>query len=200
MAITINGSGTVTGINVGGLPDGIVDTDMLANNAVTVAKAAGSVQGIQEIDQWRINNNLALAAGETDLTTNWERNDSKFSLIGTGMSESSGIFTFPSTGIWHVTFVGYSADSDASRYAGAYVKYSSDSGSNWYTISQTFDGIFDQSSDTVYGAFMNSIIFDVTDASTHRLKVTFAAQNACGLMGSSTSTRTHITFLRLANT
>jgi hypothetical protein len=30
MPIAINGSGTVTGISVGGLPDGIVDTDMIA--------------------------------------------------------------------------------------------------------------------------------------------------------------------------
>jgi len=38
MAITINGGGTVTGVSVGGLPDGIVDTDMLAADAVTAAK------------------------------------------------------------------------------------------------------------------------------------------------------------------
>ena len=38
MTITINGSGTVTGISVGGLPDGIVDTDMLAAEAATDAK------------------------------------------------------------------------------------------------------------------------------------------------------------------
>jgi len=38
MPIAVNGSGTITGISVGGLPDGIVDTDMLANNAVTSAK------------------------------------------------------------------------------------------------------------------------------------------------------------------
>ena len=36
--ITINGSGTLTGVSVGGLPDGIVDTDMLAADAVTAAK------------------------------------------------------------------------------------------------------------------------------------------------------------------
>ena len=40
MAITINGSGTITGVSVGGLPDGIVDTDMLAANAVATAKVA----------------------------------------------------------------------------------------------------------------------------------------------------------------
>ena len=39
MPVTINGSGTITGISVGGLPDGIVDTDTLANNAVTSAKS-----------------------------------------------------------------------------------------------------------------------------------------------------------------
>jgi len=35
MAIVIDGDGTVTGISVGGLPDGIVDADMIA----TAAKA-----------------------------------------------------------------------------------------------------------------------------------------------------------------
>ena len=44
MSITINGSGTIGGVSVGGLPDGIVDTDMLASNAVTSALLpAGSV-------------------------------------------------------------------------------------------------------------------------------------------------------------
>ena len=38
MAITINGSGTIGGVSVGGLPDAIVDTDMLAADAVTSAK------------------------------------------------------------------------------------------------------------------------------------------------------------------
>ena len=43
MAIQINGNGTITGISVGGLPDGIVDTDMIAANAVTPAKS--TIQG-----------------------------------------------------------------------------------------------------------------------------------------------------------
>ena len=45
MPIAINGSGTVTGISVGGLPDGIVDADMLAANAVTAGKLATGVAG-----------------------------------------------------------------------------------------------------------------------------------------------------------
>ena len=39
MTVQINGNGTITGISVGGLPDGIVDTDMIAANAVTAAKS-----------------------------------------------------------------------------------------------------------------------------------------------------------------
>jgi len=38
MSITINGNGTVTGVSVGGLPDGIVDADMIATDAVTAPK------------------------------------------------------------------------------------------------------------------------------------------------------------------
>lgn len=38
MSIVINGSGTITGISAGGLPDGCITTDDLANGAATQAK------------------------------------------------------------------------------------------------------------------------------------------------------------------
>ena len=38
MPVVIHGGGTIEGIAVGGLPDSIVDADMLASNAVTSAK------------------------------------------------------------------------------------------------------------------------------------------------------------------
>jgi hypothetical protein len=44
MSITINGSGTLTGISPGGLPDGVITTDDLANNAVTAAKIGTTEQ------------------------------------------------------------------------------------------------------------------------------------------------------------
>jgi len=40
MSITINGNGTITGISVGGLPDGVVDNGTLANNSVGSAEIA----------------------------------------------------------------------------------------------------------------------------------------------------------------
>ena len=45
MAIVINGSGTVTGISVGGLPDDIVDAGTLADDAVGLAQMAGGTDG-----------------------------------------------------------------------------------------------------------------------------------------------------------
>ena len=44
MPVTINGSGSIAGLAVGGLPDGSVDADTLASNSVTAAKLqSGSV-------------------------------------------------------------------------------------------------------------------------------------------------------------
>ena len=46
MAISINGStNVISGVAVGGLPDGIVDADMLASNAVTAGKLESGVAG-----------------------------------------------------------------------------------------------------------------------------------------------------------
>ena len=42
MPVTINGDGSITGLAGGGLPDGCVDTDTLAANAVTKAKRVHS--------------------------------------------------------------------------------------------------------------------------------------------------------------
>jgi len=45
MPITINGSGTLTGISAGGLPDGVITTDDIAASAVTSAKLAAGAGG-----------------------------------------------------------------------------------------------------------------------------------------------------------
>ena len=48
MPVTINGSGSIAGLSVGGLPNGTVDADTLASNAVTTAKLAnGAAAGVK---------------------------------------------------------------------------------------------------------------------------------------------------------
>ena len=101
MAIQINGNGTITGISVGGLPDGIVDTDMLAANAVATAKIADSavtsakatgIGGVTMYDEWRRSTN---GSGTGDITNDWERVDTNFSKIGTGIHALYFGFPFP---------------------------------------------------------------------------------------------------------
>ena len=70
MPIAINGSGTVTGISVGGLPDGIVDADMLASNAVTAGKLASGVGGkiLQVVSTTKTDTFSATANQTVDIT------------------------------------------------------------------------------------------------------------------------------------
>ena len=50
MALVLNGSGTVTGISVGGLPDGIVDAGTLATNSVDSAELIDGAVDNSHID------------------------------------------------------------------------------------------------------------------------------------------------------
>tara|TARA_Y100001949_G_scaffold174527_1_gene182150 strand:- start:30 stop:632 length:603 start_codon:yes stop_codon:yes gene_type:complete len=72
MAISLNGStNVITGIAVGGLPDGIVDTDMLAANAVSSAKLASGAGGkILQVKQTvKTNTASRIATSFADLVT-----------------------------------------------------------------------------------------------------------------------------------
>ena len=94
MPIAINGSGTVTGISAGGLPDGIVDADMLAANAVTTGKLASGVGGkILQVKQ----------AIKTDVFSTTANSGSPFDITGlsvtiTPTSNTSKILVFADVG------------------------------------------------------------------------------------------------------
>ena len=67
MAVTINSNGTITGIAAGGLPDGVVDTDTLAADAVTAAKVADNA-----VTTAKINADAVTAAKVADDVINSE--------------------------------------------------------------------------------------------------------------------------------
>tara|TARA_R100001443_G_scaffold25784_1_gene38812 strand:- start:536 stop:1048 length:513 start_codon:yes stop_codon:yes gene_type:complete len=73
MAITIDGDGTITGLSVGGLPDGVVDADMLAANAVTTAKISDSQITTAKISDSQVTNaKLASSGGLAKAWVNFE--------------------------------------------------------------------------------------------------------------------------------
>ena len=62
------------------------------------------VGGITMADQWRQLGG-SVSAGDAFITSNWERTDTdSYGTIGSAMSESSGVFTFPSTGIYYLQY------------------------------------------------------------------------------------------------
>jgi len=66
--------------------------------AISGANLTGIAAGITEVDTWRVTGNNTNNGTDADIT-GWERADNpSATYIGTGMTESSGIFTFPSTG------------------------------------------------------------------------------------------------------
>jgi len=64
MAVTINSNGTITGIATGGLPDGVVDADTLASNAVTNVKMADDSVGVAELSATGTAGNTVFLRGD----------------------------------------------------------------------------------------------------------------------------------------
>ena len=155
--------------------------------------------GITQVDEWRVNANFTTANAE-GITSNWERNDnSTFSLIGSGMSESSGSFTFPETGVWKVDWHAMGGVSGTQvRYVVADILYTTD---NWSSQGQIAFGNGSISNDTNANSQSHaSSIFDVTNTSTHKLKFTCYAEVSITWECSSTANSMYATFIRLGDT
>ena len=156
---------------------------------------AASVAGITMMDQWRISSDNNKGNNEV-IDSNWERSDTFFAQIGTGMSESSGIFTFPQTGIYLI--LAQTAQYATNHYyAGFKVQVSTNSGSDYS------DFTFAYGNHLGGGCYENVHIhgvLDVTNASTFRLRMYTATAGTTQYSGSTNAMRTGMTFIRLGDT
>ena len=105
-----------TNLKLRGTGDGIVELDdnVTVSGVITATSFSGSganltglISGITEFDYWYLTTSVT---SDSDLTSNLTRNDragiTPSERIGTGMSESGGVFTFPNTGKWLVFVIG----------------------------------------------------------------------------------------------
>ena len=199
MAITINGTGTLTGVSVGGLPDGIVDTDMLAASAVTAAKASGSAKGITMVDSWVVTANFT-ANGSGDITSNWARHSAQSWVgnIGSAMTESSGIFTFPSTGMYMVIIdLGGKTGDGARTYCGMRQYYSTDGGTSYNTASSYYSQGYNTDA---HFYTSGTVIYDVSSTSNNKIKFNVETANTATVFASASNKNTGVTFIRLGDT
>ena len=168
--------------------------------------AAVPAGGITEYDRWNLT--TTFTGDAFPITSNIARLTQDYNCaypLGTGMTQSSGVFTFPSTGWWKVTFAGHvqstNTNSSGSGYNNVFITATEDNGSNWsFTVeghSGFHTGEFGQRT-----GFYASQVFDITDTSNDKVRFEFDTQNASHgkLVGSTAYNMTYFEFMKLADT
>lgn len=212
MAITISGTTGVAGVDGSASAPASAGTDSNSGiyyGADTIKFSTGGTErmaisnsgitgissGLSEADQWRITTTFSSA--DTLLTTNWERVDDRGSAgpLGTGMSESSGAFTFPSTGYWLVTFYAVCAGTHCD-WVQAIINATLNN-SAYNTVAMGRDSCKDADS---YSDVSAQALMDVTSTTNVKMQFGVKAHNALDWYGSTQVSETNVVFLRLGDT
>ena len=111
---------------------GSVTNDMLAGSIATSKLADITANGITEVDLWELT--ATFNSNAQPISANLARASVLNPYTGTGMSVSSGIWTFPSTGIWQVDYhVSIDEQGGGADQIELEILYSSNGGSTFST-------------------------------------------------------------------
>jgi len=166
----------------------------------TLPDVATGLGGIIEFDQFYLSANIT---GDGDITSNLVRNNfsSAATQIGTGMSESSGIFSFPTTGKYLVicngTFNCLGSDNVIIYTA------TTTNNSTYTNVAIAIDGNNSSSGVSRTGQATSMFFLDVTDISQVKVKFKAASiSSGSSIRGDSTSgsMSTNFVFIRLGDT
>jgi hypothetical protein len=171
--------------------------------AISGANLTGLSSGLSMADQWRVSSSFTLGGNVATLSSNWERSDTPgYGQLGSGMTESSGVFTFPSTGIYLINFNLQVYSTSALRYFGLRVQTSINNMGAVSNVTESFSNFDTSNGSGQYGNCYAQTLFDVTNTSTH--KVRFAGMSITGsatdILGSTDTNLTSVSFLRLGDT
>ena len=181
------------------------DTDeFLVSDAGTIKRVDYSHikgGGITNAQQWRISANQTNMENGDHITNNWEQADTYgYGGIGTAMSQSSGIFTFPETGIWLITHNVTFNDATEQNHMACIITATTDNSSyNSVSISKTSLKLINSS--TTFAAASAQHIFDVTNTTTHKIRFAIGCENNnIEVVGNTGANYTSATFIRLGDT
>jgi len=138
------------------------------------ALAGGSltgVGGLTEVDTWRLTTSFT---GNDDWTA-MERVDTDASgHIGTGLSNSSGIFTFPSTGYWWINCTAnfLKANGTGQRLVGVELYFTTNN-SSYTSVGWSRQTLPDETgaSEDNYCSMSFQKLFDITDVGNQKFKL-----------------------------
>ena len=179
----------------------VVQTANIAANAVTSGKMFSTFEnGIEFFETYRLSGNTS-ASSSNDFTQGFTlaSNRSYGALVpgGSGMSYSSGIWTFPATGMYlvHMHFRCYR--NGVLDYMEVFGNVTTNNSS--YNESMNAMIGWGSNNATTYGSCDNWSIFDVTDTSTHKMKFTWAGSHSVVFAGGNTNA-SNVTFMRIGDT
>ena len=151
-------------------------------------------------DQWRLTTEFS---GDADpITTAVQRvNSTGQGTIGAQMSPSSGIWTFPATGIWQVSMHSEHSHSSLDDYAvQVFIKATTNNGTAWSDVALSKTNNVNDSTNAATHNDVSTLI-DVTDVGQVKVAFKVDCQHASTETKSSDATnRTSFTFLRLGDT
>ena len=171
----------------------------------SIGSGVTGLTGIKNCDTWRITSNFQIPdVGNNYLTANWERDDTGMmsQTIGTGMTESSGIFSFPSTGLWLVMTNFLVNTGTTGSWAGFLSLFTRNNGTDSYggTLSENYCHV--ASNMHISGASAQGIL-DVTDISNVKMKFNFkvhSSGSSTTLGGNTNVNYSCVTFIRIGDT
>ena len=163
--------------------------------ALSGASLTGLSSGLGNADQWRITSTITGDANP--IASGWERVDTDgFGQLGSGMTESSGLFTFPSTGIWLIMGQFYHDFANADVYTQFDLKTCTDGATYGSASLSTMGG----SGGERTSGFLNHVL-DVTSTSNVKCRLDIAnAHGSNTSSGDTNETIIGLTFLRLGDT
>ena len=175
------------------------DTDeLLISDAGTLKRIDFShlKTGITEADMYRLTSGFN--SDQDPISSNLERvDDATFGKIGTGVTPSSGIFTFATTGLYLVKMITKGNTYDDSYYSNI---YGTSDNSNYDRLAYGFSG--NNHSDTDFFVFTIETFFNCTNVSTHKIKFTTSGMAGSGNTQVYTDTDANATcfqFIRLGD-
>jgi hypothetical protein len=173
-------------------------------NLSWVTPGTATTNGITHARTYRLHTN-ADASGGSQTLTNWSyENDAASGYLGSGWAlPSSGIFTFPTTGIYEVSIMGMMRQlNDSNAWCGVQ-GLATINNSSYSEVFEIYQQIVAASgSSNQYVNFSGFCILDVTDTSNVKFKVSFFAdQNEqVYLHGSTSNNLTAVKITRLGDT
>ena len=184
-----------------------VSTAKIANNAVTTAKIqSGAIDGslLNEnafmIDTWYhtadiVSSAASFLVGSSD-SSDWTNQTSNTNRGSSRMSESSGVFTFPSTGIYRIVFSGtfYADGSDTNLRLD--ILTTTDNSTYIDAVRQSVFQTAAQQNSSIQCHY----VFDVTNTTTHKVQFSMDSATNATIRGGQEPMMTYVIFERLGNT